>query len=61
MACGTDKIIADESIGHKTPNKFRKHSKQNIETMKKEYSKASSTINIFSRLYHMINKIDSKN
>jgi len=55
-----DRIVCEEAIGHKTPDKFQKHSKQNVETMRKEYSKASDTINVFSRLDRMINDVDSK-
>lgn len=58
LACDVDRMVSDEAIGHKTPDKFEKHSQQNIEKMRDEYSKASGTINIFSRLYDVINNID---
>jgi len=60
LACGVDRTVSEEAIGHKTSDRFQKHSKQNVQKMREEYSKASSTINIFSRLYGMINNIDSK-
>lgn len=61
LACNVDRMVSDEVIGHKTLDKFEKHSQQNIEKMRDEYSKASGTINIFSRLYSVINNIDDSN
>ncbi len=59
-ACSVDHIVSDEAIGHKTPKRFQKHSKEDIKEMREEYSKASGTINIFSRLYIIMNNLDSE-
>ncbi len=59
-ACKVDHMVSDESIGHKTPDRFQKHCKEDIKKMREEYSKASPVLNIFSRLDNVINDLDSK-
>jgi len=58
IACNVDRVIAEEAIGHKTPERPNKHKINDIKNMQNEYLKASKTINIFSRVYKMINEID---
>jgi len=54
LACGVNQIVSEDAIGHKTPDRFLKHNKQDMIKMREEYSKASGTINIFSRVYSII-------
>ena len=60
IVCNVNKNVAEEAIGHKTPDRLGKHQEKDLKKMQNEHSKSSGTINIFCKVYKMINEIDVK-
>ena len=58
MACGTDRNVANQAIGHEIKHHPQKYTKNQLENMRLEYTKASKTINIFEKLRKILNEID---
>ena len=57
LACGTDRDVANYSIGHKILFPPLKNPKSTIENMRLEYAKASKTINVFEKSKETLNSI----
>ena len=53
--------VADHVIGHKPKDSYEKQAKLYPETLRKEYSKASKRLNIFTKFTSVVNGTDDSN
>ena len=56
--CGCREDVIEESVGHKPKNSYKKQAKLFPENLRKEYSKASKRLNIFTKFTSIVNGTD---